>query len=363
MNAFCRAALACALLLASCSAKTPAAEALEPAGIAAVAPAGFSGVILAEEGGDVFFAEAYGMADAATGRAMTLDDSWRWASFTKLVVATLVMQEVEQGRIALDASVSQWLPDYPGAENITVRQLLTHRSGVADADTTPIDAEGAPGFFSREPSVRAQFRYACDGPARAAPGAEFHYNNCDYILLSRVIAVASGIPWTQLFKERIAAPAGMRNVAAIGAGGAETVRDIRGGMAGDVRLDIAAYGAAGALAGAPGELLKFNAALRDGRLLKPESFATLTASRAEENYVALGAWSFESPLKGCDAPVRLIERRGDIDAVEMRSIIAPDFKRSVVVFSNYDGADFGEIWMQKGLAFELVSAAFCAGRR
>jgi CubicO group peptidase (beta-lactamase class C family) len=359
MTAFRRAAIACSFWAASCSARTPAPDASEPSGLAAIAPAGFSGVILAEEGGDVFFAEAYGMADPASGRAMTLDDSWRWASFTKLVVATLVMQEVEQGRIALDAAVSQWLPDYPGAENITVRQLLTHRSGVADADATPIDAKGAPGFFSRDPSVRAQFRNACDGPARAAPGAGFHYNNCDYIILSRVLGAVAGKPWTALFKERIAAPAGMRNVAAIGVGGVETVRDIRGGKAGDVRLDVAGYGAAGALAGPPAELLKFNAALRDGRLLRPESFATLMASRAEENYVALGAWSFESPLKGCGAPVRLIERRGDIDAVEMRSIIAPDFKRSVVVFSNKDTADFGEIWMQQGFAFELASAAFC----
>ena len=85
----------------------------------------------------------------------------------------------------------------------------------------------------------------------------------------------------------------------------------------------------------------------------------MTASSADEGYVALGAWSFDAALEGCARSVRLVERRGDIDAVEMRAILAPALNRSLVIFSNDERAEFGEVWMQSGLAFELASKAFC----
>jgi hypothetical protein len=77
-------------------------------------------------------------------------------------------------------------------------------------------------------------------------------------------------------------------------------------------------------------------------------------------YAALGAWSFPSTLRGCAGPVRLVERRGAIGGVQVRNVIAPEKGRVLIVFTNDEGVDFGEVWQGKGLSHDLLSAALCA---
>ena len=78
-------------------------------------------------------------------------------------------------------------------------------------------------------------------------------------------------------------------------------------------------------------------------------------------YVALGAWSFPAPLAGCNKPVELVERRGAIGGVQVRNVLAPAIGRALIVFTNSEAVDFGEVWQGKGLSHALLSAAFCDG--
>jgi hypothetical protein len=76
-------------------------------------------------------------------------------------------------------------------------------------------------------------------------------------------------------------------------------------------------------------------------------------------YEARGAWSFTAALKGCQGSVQLVERRGDFAGTQVRNVIAPALGRAVIVFTNDDAIDFGEVWQGRGLSYELLSAAFC----
>ena len=79
-------------------------------------------------------------------------------------------------------------------------------------------------------------------------------------------------------------------------------------------------------------------------------------------FAALGQWAFSSPIEGCgEKAIRLIERRGAIGGVVLRNIIVPERDMVLIMTSNRAEADaaFGEIWMQKGITHDILSAALC----
>src|SRR5690349_16788005 len=129
---------------------------------------------------------AGGVADLATGRPMTVDDPARVASVSKLVVAMAVMRLVEQGKLDLDADVSEVLgrklrnPAFPDTP-ITLRLLLSHRSSLTDTIdyVLPLDAD---------------MLAVLDDPkawdAEHAPGTWFHYTNFNFPVVASVMEKA-----------------------------------------------------------------------------------------------------------------------------------------------------------------------------
>lgn len=119
------------------------------------------------------------------------------------------------------------------------------------------------------------------------------------------------------------------------------------------------FGAAGGLVGTPLDLLAMDRALLAGRLLSPAARDELGKGDPKLGYMGLAQWSFSAPLKGCSAPVRIIERRGGIERFQVRNIILPDLNRILILFTANGEFDFGEIWQGKGLSHDLLAAAAC----
>jgi CubicO group peptidase (beta-lactamase class C family) len=124
---------------------------------------------------------------------------------------------------------------------------------------------------------------------------------------------------------------------------------------------LASFGAAGGLTGTARAVFRFDRSLMTGRLLNPARRAELWTPEGGRSYQALGAWVFPGRLAGCAAPVRIVQRDGEIGGVQTRNYIMPDADMVVVVFTNRSSDDFpiGEIWQGKGFAFDLLSAAVC----
>ncbi|HJU69018.1 MAG TPA: serine hydrolase domain-containing protein [Gemmatimonadaceae bacterium] len=131
------------------------------------------------------------------------------ASVTKPFVATAVMQLVDEGKMCLDCPLRRYLPYFsmqgPGADQITIRQLLTHTAGMGDTSdfgwTTPEYDDGAVERYVRSlATLRVDF----------APGSGWRYSNRGFDVLADAIAKADGQPFEAVIQRRILMPLGMR---------------------------------------------------------------------------------------------------------------------------------------------------------
>ncbi len=353
------------LVWAASSALAASPQGFAPAmdtAVGGVAAKGFAGEIGVTDQTDVL----YDRAVSAPGRLHKPGEIWRWASVTKQLTATLVMQEVAAGRLALDDTLATRLPAFtgPSADRITLRMLLQHTSGLPNPDDTPAaDAKSFPAFYLRKGAKiggPADALGYCAGK-KAEPGAGFAYNNCDYIVLGAVLEHETGKSFARLLDERIVRPLHLKT-AALAVGSAPIPAMARGYVDATMpepTFELAAFGAAGAVYGDAADLMAVDRALMTNALLPETATAIAWTGDPKLGYVALGAWSFPAPLKGCTGAVALIERRGEIGGVEVRNLIAPKLGRALVVFSDRSDLDFGEIWQGKGLTYDLASAAFC----
>lgn len=286
----------------------------------------------------------YPLPDAAP------QEAWPWASVTKQVMAVLVMQEVDAGRIGLDDPAGRYLPALAENAAPTIRQLLQHRSGLRNPDDSPSDISGFPNFYS-------------DGPTgidwcladRAAPPEEWRYNNCDYVVLGALLEAVTGERIAELIRTRIADPSGWTDTRLLGPG------EMRDYVGQDATYDrrIARFGTSAALIGPLEDMLRFDRALLDGKLLGKEALATLWKSDPSLGFMALGQWVFEGPLRGCDTPVRIVERRGAIGKYKVRNIILPQTGHALALATEQEEFDFGEIWTGSGAMYDVLSAVAC----
>ncbi|OQW78199.1 MAG: hypothetical protein BVN32_07050 [Proteobacteria bacterium ST_bin14] len=285
---------------------------------------------------------------------------WRWASVTKQVIATLVLQQVAAGRIDLDQPVARYLPGFKSANagSVTVRQLLRHQSGLPNPDDTAatpdsVPAYEAPGYKgSRDP-----LKGYCAGPVKGAPGGNWDYNNCDYIVAGALLEAVTGKTWQALVQDRIAKPLGLKTVGAF-----PTKKPTVPGMIDgkpETGYDLSAFGASAGLYGSVEDLWKFDRALMTGTLLPDSARAQLWDGQPKLGSIALGQWAFSAPLEGCAKPVRIVERRGAIGGIEVRNFILPDADVVAIVFVSKAGFDFGEVWQARGFSYDLLSAAAC----
>jgi len=320
--------------------------------------AGFKGTVLVAQGDKVIWATPMSHPDCAQGPGdVTLchprnpnEVEWPWASVTKQVMATLVMQQVEAGRVALDRPVSAYLRELAGQATVpTARQLLQHRAGLRNPNDSAADAAGTPSFYTTGPNGLSWCL-----TRRTAPGGNWQYNNCDYIVLGAILERVTKSDVARLFTRNIARPLALKQARFVGRGD-KAPSLVSGSVA-----ELAPYGAAGALVGTPAELLKFDRALLGGKLLKPSTRTEMWKGDSALGYMALGQWSFEAKPKGCAAPVHIIERRGGIGRTQVRNVLLPEQDISVIMFLNDPDFDFGEIWQGKGLSHDVLAAAVCA---
>lgn len=171
-----------------------------------VADGRFSGAVLIARDGQPVFEAAYGYANRAQKIKNTLDTRFHFGSMGKMFTAVAVLQLVEDGKIALDDPVSKFLPDYPnkGVAAVTVYQLLTHTGGTGDAFGPEFDANR-----SRLETLADYINLYGHRGLVFQPGTKWDYSNYGFILLGRIIEVASGETYYEYVRRHIFEPAGM----------------------------------------------------------------------------------------------------------------------------------------------------------
>ena len=150
-----------------------------------------------------------GYADKATRRPMRAGDAFPIGSTTiKTYTAVLVMRLVAQGKVALDAPVSKYLPGLlPDGKRITIRQLLSHTSGLDDyTSDTRFIAPYLQGNFGYAWTPRQMVAFAASQPRAFAPGTKFAYSNTNYIVLGLLAERVAGKSYERQLADSILGP-------------------------------------------------------------------------------------------------------------------------------------------------------------
>jgi len=179
---------------------------------------GFSGVVRVD-GDTVAFTKAYGLAHRGSGAVNTVDHQFGIASGTKGITALTVVGRFEEGRLALTTTARMMLgSDLPLiGDDVTVEQLLAHRSGIGDYVDEDAGQEVTDYILPvpvHELVTTEQYVRVLDGhPAKFAPNGRFSYCNSGYVVLALIAERVAGISFQELVEQRVCAPAGMRDTA------------------------------------------------------------------------------------------------------------------------------------------------------
>ena len=299
----------------------------------------FNGSALVAENGKVIYKGAFGQANMEWNIPNTPDTKFRLGSITKQFTATAVLQLVEQGKIKLDAKLSDYLPEYrkdTGAK-VTIHHLLTHTSGIPSYT-------GQPGFFenvSRNPYKVDDFvkKYA-SGDLEFEPGSKYAYNNSGYFLLGAIIERVTGKPYEQVLRENIFNPLGMKNtgydhhntILPKRASGYSKTAD---GYTNASYLDMSIPYAAGSLYSTVEDLYLWDQALYTDKVLSAQSMA-LMYKPFLQNY-AYGWVVRNASFKQNDQPVQVITHGGGINGFNTTIVRFPKEKNLIVMLDNTGG--------------------------
>lgn len=170
----------------------------------------FNGSALVAEEGKIVYSKGIGMANMEWEIENMADTKHRLGSITKQFTAMLVLQLAAEGKLDLQAPISDYLPDYPNEQDlkITTHHLLTHTSGIPNYTAFP-------GFFkdqSRDPYTPEEFvKLFSDKELDFAPGEKFNYSNSGYFLLGVIIEKVSGNTYEDMLQENIFTPLNMND--------------------------------------------------------------------------------------------------------------------------------------------------------
>ncbi|MGB8983239.1 MAG: serine hydrolase domain-containing protein, partial [Anaerolineales bacterium] len=163
--------------------------------------------VIAVRDGKIVFRTGQGMANLELGVPIGPDMVFRLGSLTKQFTAVAILMLAEQGKLALDDSISRFLPDYPTHDHlITIEHLLTHTSGIKSYTAMP----EWPSLWRKDFTVQELIDFFKYQPMESAPGKRWAYNNSGYILLGAIIEQVSGQSYEQFIRQSIFEPLGMK---------------------------------------------------------------------------------------------------------------------------------------------------------
>jgi CubicO group peptidase (beta-lactamase class C family) len=297
-------------------------------------------VVFAQRGRDTLILRAYGRAEVENSVPMSVDHVFQFASITKQFTAAAVLRLVQDGRVALDAPITNYLPAAPvRGRTITVRQLLAHTSGLPDYAESP--RVGTIKRLDLPPDSLVALVMAT--PFYFEPGDFLRYSNTGFALLGQLIEKLSGKAYAAYVEEEVLRPSGARSahfcnpralVRHLARGYVATPSGLRPA---DFVSPYAPW-AAGGFCGTVHDLAAWNAELherRGGRILSQEMYremvrpATIRGGRVAR--YGLGVALSEV------AGRRAVQHGGDIDGFTTFTAYLPDDSLNVTVLINTQG--------------------------
>ncbi len=292
--------------------------------------------------------KAYGMADLEFNVKMPVDASFEIGSVTKQFTAAAICQLAESGKLSLDDDITKYLKFDTHGNHVTIRNLLSHTSGIKGYTELPVFEKLSVFTFPRDTLLRLLEKEPFDFD----PGEGLIYSNSGFFMLGLIIEKVSGLPYEEYVKKNLFEKAGMKNSyygseikvisnKAHGYNMGEMEFSQNGKPTGHTRLDHAAYlnhtwpYAAGSLCSTTEDLAKWNDALHHGKILGEKMY---------EEYITPAVLKDGSPThyaKGITLSEqdgrRLISHGGGINGYLAQNNYYPDDNISIIVLINTTG--------------------------
>jgi D-alanyl-D-alanine carboxypeptidase len=297
------------------------------------------------------YAQGYGFADVENGKPATAQTVFKIASLTKSFTAAAILRLSEEGKLHLDDPISHFLPGTPElAKDVQVRHLLNHTSGLPDMS---IDAAQAalPDPFTTAQAI--EYYFSTFQALEFEPGETENYNNTGYFLLGVIIERVSGMPYEQYFRRTFFEPLQLSSLSEC-----SSQSDVVGYHSIDKQLEAARpsnlklLGAAGALCGTVGDLLKWLDALTQGKVVRPETWEQMiTPTKLSGGQVVNYGFGLmiEENSQGPE-----ITHDGATAGFNSYFAYYPEHDLSIVLLSNTDGFDPPLRGIASSLALDLL---------
>ena len=308
--------------------------------------------------GKIAYLQAYGDArlDPKTPAKPEMRYSIGSVSKQFTVAAMLLLQE--QGKLSLDDKVSKFIPDLTRANEVSIRQLLSHTSGYQDywpqdyvmpMMLQPVTAQRILDGWARK-------------PLDFDPGAKWQYSNTNYVIAGVIFEKASGVPLLQFLREKIFTPLGMKSVANIDQDTLAVtdpigyMRYALGPLRPAPKEGKGWLFAAGELAMPAEDLARWDISIIDQTLLKPASY------RQFETEVLLNNGVGSRYGLGLDidnqSGHRVLGHSGEVSGFTAQNTIYPDDRTAIIVLTNQDAASAsGQIAQEIAPLFFVTSDA------
>ncbi|HJV60970.1 MAG TPA: serine hydrolase domain-containing protein [Albitalea sp.] len=305
--------------------------------------------VLVARGDEVLLRDARGAADIETGRALTPDDRFQIASLTKQMVAAGVLTLVEAGKVSLDDPLSKYVQGFRHGDRIVVAQLLNHTSGIRNFPDADVLQAKLPQNASTDQLIDA-FK---DQPPDFAPGERWAYADIGYVLAGKIIETVTGRPWHVYVAQTFFLPLGMTHTCYCADSATAAGYAMEAGNARRVGpTNISWEHAAGALVSTVDDLLKWNRALHEGRIVAPRLYRRMVTpqGRAADGGMHYGFGIDHTPLHGQEQ----LSHSGYVDGFTSHLLYMPGPRLTVVVLRNGSGAGEGPAETARKLASAAI---------
>jgi len=292
------------------------------------------------ENGKVAYANAFGKANVAAGRDADIHTRYAVGSISKQFTAAAILLMQEQGKLSLDDKVSKYFPDLTRADEVSIRQLLSHTSGYEDyAPQDYIIPE-----WTRATTPKAILDHWGKKPLNFDPGTRWQYSNTNFVLAGEIFEKVSGQPLVSFLREKIFDPLGMQSAGdclPIAASDATAYTRYALGPARPVaREGDGWYFAAGELCMTPSDLARWDAAFLQKQILSSRSYEEftreVTLNNGDRTHYALGLQLSELNR------MPVVSHGGEVSGFLATNMVLPTHHGAVVALSNEDGIDLVE---------------------
>jgi CubicO group peptidase (beta-lactamase class C family) len=289
-------------------------------------------------GDEMLVQHAWGMADVAANRPATAATVYKIGSVSKQFTATLILKQVERGKLSLNDSIGHFLTTglRPEWRRLTIEQLLNHTSGLP----RDFKREGRP---ESEVSPDTMIAWAARDTMMFAPGTRHYYSNPGYLLLGALVEKLYGKPYRDAVHEEIAKPLGLKTLGWCTDPGKDPTVASGYNYHAPGMLEASPYAhpskslGGGGLCSSAGDLSLWNRALHGGKVLTPASYTAMITPRAPSVNYGFGLQMSKRP-----APwnANIIYHLGGIMGFSAENAWIPAESLSVTVLYNSIGNGF-----------------------